>query len=121
MIIIINLLQLQTYYLLAQGAWIAGLTCPFGGYLPDYFDASLGYTLSEAKERCSSGCIANPDCYYAGLYYTENWQTCYPFGSDCGDWYNNTHPDYHLFVKGIDLMSLSVHVSFEILLLNQSV
>ena len=112
-IIIINLLQLQTYYLLAKGNWIAGHKCP-RGRLSTFFQADLGYALSEAKERCSSACIANPECYYADLYYTSNKQTCYLKGTGCGDWNANTHSAYHLFIKGIDLMSFWGHLSYDI-------
>ena len=113
--IIINLLELQTYYLLSKGNWIAGHKCP-RGRLSTFFQGDLGYALSEAKERCSSACIASPECYYADLYYTSNKQTCYLKGTGCGDWNANTNSAYHLFVKGIDLISFLEHLSYDIIL-----
>ena len=98
--------------------WISGHKCPFGyANATTFFDGNLGYTLIEAKKRCSSGCIANPECYYADLHYAEHEdkQKCVFKGSGCGHWLATTHFAYHLFIKGIDLMPFSEHVSFELI------
>ena len=105
--------------------WIEGHKCPFDG-IQTVFGGYLGYTLSVAKRICRSACDARDDCYFADLYYQETYQTCYLRGRRCGDWQNNTHNAYHLYIKGrfddlivkkllIFFIRLGVYIIFTIL------
>ena len=71
-----------------------------GYWLTRPFSHDNGYTLNEAKGKCSAACIENLYCHYASLYHTEHDQTCTLNGLECGDWESTKNGSYHLYQKG---------------------
>ena len=58
----------------------------------------------DAKDACAVGCLATSGCEYADLFFgtwsgSSTWATCYLKTNACGDYANNKHGAYSLFVK----------------------
>merc|ERR1719499_2035356 len=80
------------------GEWKSKHKCP-RGYLATPF-RTRDKTLYIAKRDCAKACNDNAKCRFADLYWTRYGQTCYLRTDQCGDWQNNTHTSYLLFIKG---------------------
>ena len=87
-----------------DGEWIIGKKCP-RGHLETFFRGDLGKDLETAKTECSAACNARDDCKFADLYYPAsgttiaNWQTCYLRSDACGNYQDNEHWAYRLYIK----------------------
>merc|ERR1712048_416828 len=72
--------------------WLEGKTCPHG-HIGTVFQ---GQSHSNAKEVCAAACDANPSCRFADLYLDK---TCFLYNENCGDYRNNAHWAYSLYIK----------------------
>merc|ERR1719499_2539942 len=99
LVLILFLLFVQDGFAQA-GEWKSKHKCP-KGYLATPF-RTRDKTLYIAKRDCAKACNSNARCRFADLYWTRYGQTCYLRTDQCGDWQNNTHPSYLLFIKGGD-------------------
>ena len=88
-----------------SGNWIDHKLCaggcakpPCPPMLSTAFWGALGYSLSEAKQKCSSACEANPNCRFANLYFTGNTRGCNLYDKNC-DYKSSNSRIYYLFQK----------------------
>merc|ERR1719499_1989441 len=97
LVLILFLLFVQDGFAQA-GEWKSKHKCP-KGYLATPF-RTRDKTLYIAKRDCAKACDSNDKCRFADLYWTRYGQTCYLRTDQCGDWQNNTHGSYLLYIKG---------------------
>merc|ERR1719499_2413521 len=97
LVLILFLLFVQDGFAQA-GEWKSKHKCP-KGYLATPF-RTRDKTLYIAKRDCAKACNDNAKCRFADLYWTRYGQTCYLRTDQCGDWQNNTHGSYLLYIKG---------------------
>ena len=81
-----------------DGEWITGHLCT-GDFFDTYFRGRLGKDLDTAKADCIEGCHANGDCRFASLFWATSWQTCYLNGDGCGNYQDNEHRSYQLYIR----------------------
>ena len=82
----------------ADGEWLTGHLCPYD-FISTFFRGALGKDLETAKTDCKAGCLANADCKFASLFWGTNWQTCYLNGDGCGNYQDNLHHSYNLYIR----------------------
>ena len=78
-----------------------GHKCPLG-HLKEFFRGYEGHDEDTAKDKCATACNARADCKFADLYWTRQSgeQACYLRSNKCGDYENNKHSAYRLYIKG---------------------
>ena len=81
-----------------EGEWLVGKKCP-NGWIDTLFQGDLGYDVETAKTKCAAGCNARDDCRFADLFWVSSKQTCYLRSDKCGDYQNNEHWAYRVYIK----------------------
>ena len=77
---------------------------PVGAPQTLFRGGDLYQSRDDAKDACAVGCLATSGCEYADLFFgtwsgSSTWATCYLKTNACGDYANNKHGAYSLFVK----------------------
>ena len=88
-----------------KAGWIEGFKCTWiEGSKTLFRGGDLYQSRDDAKDACAVGCLATSGCEYADLFFStwsgsSTWATCYLKTNACGDYANNKHGAYSLFVK----------------------